>query len=283
MKTCGVLAALFLVVLVFVVLQLRKTPKEPEYQDKSLTKWLRDLDFSYRPQDVQASNAVHQMGTNILPFLGPMLRARDSNLKVKAFQILSRQHVVKINFTPPDERRQRASRACRVLGTNAVQYLPELTEMLDSTNNRVAWCGFVAIGSVKPGAQNIPELTKALTNGYRLVRSAAASHLGNFKEKAVPAVPQLIACLKDPDPEVRGNALTALQRILSEGEAVVAVLTRGLDDPSPAVRRSAAIALGQMEQNAKAARTKLAEYENDPDEGVRTAVKFALRKIDDKK
>jgi len=262
-----------------VALYHRKLPAEPSYRDKTLSAWLNQLDYSHRPQDVQASNAVYQMSTNILPFLRPPLRAHDSRLKLAAFRLLSKQRMVRFTFTPAEAQRQRASRACRVLGPSAAQFLPELTAMLDSPDRVTAWCGFVAIADVKPGAQRIPELTKALTNGYGQVRSSAASHLGNLGEQAKPAVPALIKSLNDGDAEVRVRVINALVRIHPDTAILLPVLISSLDDKSPVVRQEAGIALGRLGNDAEPAKAKLVKCLEDEDERVRDIARNALRML----
>jgi len=252
-------------------------PDEPAYAGQPLSAWLHQLDYSYRPQDVAASNAVFQMGTNILPFLHPMLTAKDSQAKLAALRLLSKLPSVKFTIMPAEEKRQRASRACRVLGPAAVRYLPELTAMLDSGDQGTAWCGFVAIAVVKPGAHCIPELTKALTNNYSQVRWSAASHLGNLQEQARPAVPALIQSLGDRDEKVRVNAIDALIQIHPDSFAMTTALTPSLNDKSPLVRRAAALALAKTGSDAESLKIRLAACLEDEDKTVRMAATNALR------
>ena len=55
--------------------------QEPSFEGQALSQWLADLNFSGDLRDTKAREAIAQMGTNVLPRLGPMLRARDSDLK----------------------------------------------------------------------------------------------------------------------------------------------------------------------------------------------------------
>ena len=213
---------------------------EPEYQGRPLSAWLAQLNYSHSPQDTVASNAIHQMGTEILPYLGPMLRARDSSLKSRLMAALSKQRLIKIPFVSADTQQQRASRACRVLGAAAVEYLPQLTAMLESTNHVTAWCGSAAILDVKARSNCVPELTKALTNGWAQLRWHAASVLGSLEGKAHAAIPQLNRALKDSDAQVRKNALYALYRINPGSSEFLQGALQHLKDPDDQVRGHAA-------------------------------------------
>ena len=154
-RSWGLVAVGFVIVglLVAIASYCARFQSEPVYADRSLSEWLVDLDYSHRPRDLLASNAVHQMGAAaVLPHLGPMLRAEDSPMKLRLLGLLSKIGL-KTDFVPANRRRERASRACRVLGPAAAQYLPELTAMLDSLDRVTAWCGHAAIMDVKPRAQ----------------------------------------------------------------------------------------------------------------------------------
>ena len=136
----------------------------PSFQGRTLSEWLDQLDYTHSQSDVMASNAIAQMGTTILPFLKPMLRAHDSVLKLQLVELLSKQSVVKIKFTPADLRREKASRACRVLGPASAEYLPELAAMVHSERPSTAWCGLVAIDDVISRMPAAAEVIKGLTN-----------------------------------------------------------------------------------------------------------------------
>jgi hypothetical protein len=218
---CGITTV---VALAICAITLRsRLPPEPAYQGRTLSEWLVDLDYSLRPPHQVASNAVHQMGTNVLPHLGPMLRAHDSVLKLKLVDLAKKQTLVKINFVPANEKRRRASSACRVLGPAAAAYVPELVAMLDSTNHITAWCGFVAVLDVKRREDSVPELTKALTNSYTPIRRFASSELARLLlRQPAQLIPLLLGMLHDPDVGVRTEAashLSVLVSVLARNEA----------------------------------------------------------------
>ena len=66
------------------------------------------------------------------------------------------------------------------------------------------------------------------------------------------AIPQLIACLEDPNPEVRWRTLATMGRMPRHAETLVPAIIPLLDDPHMNVRWHAANALGAFESNAVA-------------------------------
>jgi len=279
-KTKVVLLLVGLVGLVTIVgIQFGMRQPEPSFEGKSLSEWLATLQYSHTPKDLQASNAVYQMGTNILPFLRPMFHAHDSRFELMVKKWLSKQRLLKFNFIPANEKRERASRACRVLGPKAQKYLPELTAMLDSTNSVTAWCGYVAICDVKPGAQGIPELIRALTNASSQVRWVAASRLGKFRE-ANSAIPWLSKCLEDPDAQVRLYAMKSLLELKADQSLVYPQIVSALNDTNANVRLQLVFQLGTLGSNALPLKPMITERLHDTDASVRNAAQQALKNLE---
>ncbi|HUG93125.1 MAG TPA: HEAT repeat domain-containing protein [Planctomycetaceae bacterium] len=88
------------------------------------------------------------------------------------------------------------------------------------------------------------------------------------------AVPQLLASLESPGPQVRAAAVTALARIRPLVEEAVTGVTRMLDDPEAEVRRAAVAGLrGLFEQRLLESEPhvpRLIRLLDDPDQAVRT-------------
>src|SRR5437870_121229 len=112
-------------------------PREPRYQGKYLSSWLRSLDNSPMQFRVDGlvvetnhpvAQAILHMGTEAVPILVRELRARDSVVKLKLMELLRRQSVIRIDFTPAYVRQRRAIEACFALGPTAKAAIPELTE-----------------------------------------------------------------------------------------------------------------------------------------------------------
>src|SRR4051812_24470518 len=82
--------------------------REPAYAGKPLSYWLRQDFWSIRGgkgPSPQAEDAVRQIGTNALPTLIRMLRARDSRLKLALMNWSAKQSLIKFEFSSSWERR----------------------------------------------------------------------------------------------------------------------------------------------------------------------------------
>ena len=75
--------------------------------------------------------AVRRIGTNALPTLLRMLRAKDSALKVKLMDLVKRQHYFRIEYTPADELNYRACSAFGVLRAKAQSAAPALIRIYE--------------------------------------------------------------------------------------------------------------------------------------------------------
>jgi HEAT repeat protein len=256
-----------------------KLPSEPAFNGQPLGLWLRDLDYSHRPADRLASNAVAQIGTNALPYLGAMLRAQDSKLKLQAIALLRKQSIWKVNFTPAKALRERGSRGCRVLHQNAAQFIPELTLMLDSSDQTTAWCGLVALMDVRPRSEWPLFLDKALTNKSTQVRWASATYLSTLGAASSNSLPKLINCLTDSKAQVRGHAAEALPKIEPDKARLTELVVAQLAGASPTSRVFLMQALEQFAEDSKTIESILTRYLDDPDQRVRFQAEATLKRV----
>jgi HEAT repeat protein len=96
---------------------------------------------------------------------------------------------------------------------------------------------------------------------------------------AAPAVPELIATLKDEDAEVRREAEFALGSIGPEAASATMALVERLSDEDEEVRHAACYALGKIGPNAKAALPALRKGLKTEDKFLRFASIWAMLKI----
>ncbi len=125
-------------------------------------------------------------------------------------------------------------------------------------------------------APAIPALIAALKDEDWDVRSSAARALGNIGPAAASAVPSLIAALKDENRNVWDKAVDALGNI---GPAAVPALIAALKDKDSDVRSSAARALGQIGPAAASAVPSLIAALKDKNSNVRYFAAGALGNI----
>lgn len=119
----------------------------------------------------------------------------------------------------------------------------KLTRALHSPNaERRTW----AIGEFRTlGETGIPTLVQELRHGDQLGKEMAAWVLASLGPRAVTAVPDIQAALKDPIPTVRALAVDALVKTATDPKIVLPELTSALADASSKVKNYAVAALSR--------------------------------------
>lgn len=158
--------------------------------------------------------------------------------------------------------------------------IPPLVELIDDADagrrgaarsvlSQVRWRGSGAHAALLIGCLRRQETRHPC--GMALVRTMDA--------KAGRWTPELLALLKDGEPEVRTYAAIALGEVGSAAGSAIQPLARALSDPAAPVRGAAATALGKMGRKAVPAREALKAAVDDQDAEVRLAVQEALRRV----
>jgi len=251
-------------------------PREPVYEGKRLSEWLRDLDDNTLAADSRnrAVGAVLQIGSNCVPTLVELLHSSDSWLKRKLMESVGNQSRIRFHFTTAQERRGWAIQGIKVLGPAAIPML------IDLLNDKAAMMtAMICLSRVGPEA--VWPLTRTLTNEAPQVRSAAIVTLGLLRSNGQVAVPALVARLEsDEDNRVRASAANALGYIGKDPEVAVPALVKHLRDPDPTTRAQAVLALARFGTEAKAALSVIRELQGDANQFVREAAVKALEEID---
>ena len=208
-------------------------PREPIYQGKVLSAWLRTYNPASSsgrgsPAWKETDDALRHIGTKSIPFLVRMLRARDSSLKLWLVAWAQKQHFIKIHFVPAAARNIEASRAFIVLGNTAKVAVPDLVKAYADTGSDDA-------------------------------RSAIEDAFSWIGPDARPALPFLLRATTNSNNRVRANALWALGEIHAEPDFCIPALLRGLKDGDSWAQTSAAHALGMFGPDASAAIPALAQ------------------------
>ena len=229
----GTFAALVLFLLVALVgFLVCRDPREPVYRSTALTTWLRTYGSSsssgrYSQEWNETDEAVRHIGTNGIPVLLRLIRARDSKLKLRLVALAQKQSFIKFHFMPAAERNVAASRAFIALGETAKSAVPALVKMYDedisadsqgAVADALAWIGPAA----KPA---IPLLLRTATNSNAKVRANSLWALGEIHAEPQSSVPALIFALSDSDDWVRLSAAHALGMFGSDAQAAVPALT----------------------------------------------------------
>jgi len=240
---------------------LARQEKEPTYEGKPLSewlKWLRSAEAKERRAAAFAlSTEIGPEGKAAVPALIEALKDEDKDVRSCAAQALGD------------------------IGPEARSAGPALVEALKDKDPAVSFNAVQALSSIGPQAKAVvPALIEALKDPA--TRASAADVLGNIGPEAKAAVPALLDALKDKDANTRASAAFALGSIGPEAKAAVPALTEALKEENASLRRSAVFALGSIGPGAKPAFPALRELLKDKTSEMRQAVTWALHQIDPK-
>jgi HEAT repeat protein len=213
------------------------------------------------------------MGTNALPYLLTMVGNTDSSAKLHLRTWAGKGSIFRQWAPTHYISRMRAAAGFEALGKEAAPAAPELIKMLN--DEQTEYPAALALGAIGPPA--VPLLVQTLTNQSASTRMAVVQAL-NFMHGAEEAIPDLLRCLDDPDPGVRGEAAIALGDLRKQPDRVVPKLMERLADTNSSARADAALALGLFESKARLAVPKLMELQNDSNAEVRQQANTALQK-----
>ncbi|MDB6111320.1 MAG: repeat protein, partial [Pedosphaera sp.] len=230
--------------------------REPVYHGKTLSHWLGI--YTSPPRNAfarrEAEDAVRHIGTNAIPTLLRMLRAKDSGFTASLIRSLSRQQLLKIRFTGALERNMQAMNAFATLGATAKEAVPELIRIHDqniSWDSR--WATVFALGGIGPAAKEaIPLLLHGMPNADQSIRFATVRALGQIHAEPALVVPVLTDRLQDGDPEVRVVAASALGQFGADARPAIPTLRAWLTDKDSRMREAVTSALQQIDPEAAA-------------------------------
>jgi hypothetical protein len=182
-KRCKLIAVVLLALAALVACILVFPDREPAWQGRTLSAWLRDFDADKPESRASAADALRQIGTNALPLIiqrlqhpGPHSPSTILALKLKLSELLSKQSLVKIPFHPGASPRHQALAAIDALGPVATNALPALAKLLHENPPDPRAPYVIA----RIGPEGLPLLRQALTNENRLCRSEARVCLEMF-------------------------------------------------------------------------------------------------------
>ena len=227
---------------------------EPVFNGKPLTFWAQQYgsnNWSGRKELArEAEFTVRQIGTNAIPLLLELMQARDSDLKKRLRQHVSRKWHDPLHLNDNSGKvRRMGAYGLAALGTNAPAAVPALIELAtqhpDEDGRYIAVFALRTLGPAAEAA--IPFYIQCLTNKDNTIRNEAAVGLAliprrhdttlpallkylesietsagwelyhaigllgfSFGTNAKPAVPRLLSLLNDSNPSVREAVTNSL-------------------------------------------------------------------------
>ena len=239
-KHLGIVFGLLLAtVLGLLVWRALDTPA-PVFEGRTLSRWLDHHVASSAanppynsPGWKKADEALRQIGTNAIPTLLKMLRAKDPPpLVLKLLEVARRHPWTRINYRYAVLRHEEAEYAFQVLGKNAVSAVPELIKIYQrAVSPSSQRCAALALGHIGRGAQAaVPVLIRDFTHTNGSVRFYAVSAVMYIGGEPAVVVPALTSVLKDPSVDVRWNALVGLEMLGSAARPAVPEILKMFSD-----------------------------------------------------
>ena len=190
---------LSLAVLAVVVVLAWPREKEPVYEGRRLSAWLR----LGTHKDQGAREAVLAIGTNALPWLLRTIAYEPSPVRQKMIAAEKRLPMMlrslplqRIVEGPTEERVMETYFGFEVLGDVAAPAVAELSRLANGTNSIIAKDSMYALARI--GEPAIPALVAILTNTNHPHRGPAAYYMGELRHLgpgARSAVPALLQCV----------------------------------------------------------------------------------------
>jgi HEAT repeat protein len=271
--TIGLLAALSMVL---------TRPREPSYQGRSLSEWVRRFHWSSNEDRKEAGEAIRQIGTNALPYLLEAIQCEvphwKQTVRMAIERIPWRLQPRGLWLSQPDDTASAAANAFIPLGAEAQCAIPELIGILnDPKHFHTAPRAAFALGAI--GKPALGPLLNVVTNGRIQIRSFAITAIGSMGTNAAPALPLFIKHLKHQDLPLAYSAALALGTMKTDPAIVLPALANALQDPRPPVRMAAVRSLGDLGEGARSATANVLAAFSDIEWQVRLNATNALQKI----
>lgn len=182
----------------------------------------------------KADEALRAIGTNAIPTLLTMIRAKDPpRFMAKIMETANRHGLTWIRHRDAEMQQEEADYAFGILGTNAAGAVPELIRIYEQ-NPAPASQAYAAraLGHIGPPARPaLPGLIRRFADPDASVRFYAVSAVMQIGGDPAVVVPALTSALKDPSVNVRWNALSGLSRFGSRARPAAPEILRMIDDP----------------------------------------------------
>jgi hypothetical protein len=239
-KRIGIISGLLLAGVAVSLLWRNSGPREPVFEGRPLTSWLDHHVASSAasppygsPGWKKADEAVRHIGTNAIPTLLEMIRAKNRPpFVLKLMEMARGLGLTKMRYRYAMPRHEEAEYAFEMLGTNAVSAVPELIRIYEQNISASSQrCAALALGHIGRGAQAaLPALIQRFTHTNKEVRFYAVSAVMSIGGDANLAIPALTSALKDPSVDVRWNALVGLSSFGGRARSAAPEILKMLND-----------------------------------------------------
>lgn len=183
--------------------------------------------------------------------------------------------------------RDSAARALVKFGPHATQAVPSLIKNLRPSDTSVAWFSAEALGNMREGAKDaVPDLLAVVkeTQSTCVDDSPHICHyavvaLGKIGTASRKVVPDLVSLLESKNPYFVARLATAILRIDPASEEAVRALQGLLTNGDVKIRRATIWSIEDLGGDAKPIKRLIEAAKDDSDESVRVAAAKLLKQI----
>lgn len=214
-------------------------PREPVYEGRPISSWLRGHVASSAAQPPygspgwkEADVVLRKTGTNALPTMLKMIRAKElPRPAIKAWDWAANHHLLH-RYYYASRQNEEARYAFEVLGTNAASAAPALIKLYQQNISAESKrCVASALGSIGSAAQSaLPILMADFKSTNKQERFDAVTAVMSIHGDPNLFIPALESAVKDPDVDVRWNAVVGLSMYGFRARDAVPMLLEGLND-----------------------------------------------------
>src|SRR4051794_11588646 len=152
-------------------------PREPVYQGKTLTVWLKQYGANHwsatnQGLEKEAQTAIRKIGTNAHPHLLKMMTTRESPLRIKLMSWVSSKWLARLHLPSVNgyrrsisERRRLGAYGWIALDSDAHSAVPNLIALIGDKQPDVRYVAVFTLRCLGPVASNaVPALLQCLTD-----------------------------------------------------------------------------------------------------------------------
>jgi HEAT repeat protein len=196
--------------------------REPRYEGKPLSTWLKEFDRWNGDTNMPVVQALRAMGDNAAPILARAILTKDSDLERNVMAKL--ELYLKLDLTTVTERSRRAANALFVMEEHASAAGPIFFEALTSDDEFVrqeALNGFASLGP--QSEEYLPAIINLEQDPSLSVRCSLIAALGCIGRRPDLCKPVLLRAVEDRDSRMRHLAVVAFSKFDNERVPAITV------------------------------------------------------------
>jgi HEAT repeat protein len=266
--------------------------REPEYNGKKLSAWLRSVSLPAADPMAkkEACEAIDHIGTNALPCVVHWLSYKTPRWKT---YILAGGSKMPRPFRPVTDwvlkkmansdyghlsRMLLGAECLRVLGSKAEPAVPKLVRLSNSPDMRVARFAIHGLAQIAElGRKPLTEIIEDPSHPHRDFAVTAFAMAPQSRGADFDHALARVVC--DPDTKVARGAALALGQSKSRPDIALPALSRAAADPRTTVRSMAVFALGMLGETARPVVPVILNACTDTESAVRYGATNALRRV----